>query len=110
MQPGELQWAEGKSPSMQTRKGKTEDRYSSQSVRPGEPQLNVVDGHKPVTDHTLGTTANHHRLVHMTQYELLKGKTEESAQHFQGGGEEERTGGAIKKPVSMTQSFCKALS
>ena len=62
-----------------------------QSVRPGEPQLNVVDGHKPVMDHTLGTMANHHRLVHMTQYELLKGKTEESAQHFKGGGEEGRT-------------------
>lgn len=84
-----------------------EDHYFSQSVRPGEPQLNAADGHKPVMDRTLGTTANHHRLLHVTRYELLKGKREESAQHFKGGGEEGRTWGAIKKPASVTQSFCK---
>jgi len=83
-----------------------EDHYSSQSVRPGEPQLSVVDGHKPCT---LGTEASHRRLVQATRCELLQGRRVESAQHFEGGGEEGRTWGAIKKPMSVTQSLCKTL-
>lgn len=67
MQPGELQWQkEILHQHKQERGNQLEHHYSAQSVRPGESQLNAVDGHKPVMDHTLGTMANHHRQVHMT--------------------------------------------